>query len=587
MLVLVCLLALPAAAAEKYNNASQRVPGNSLAEKKLRWIWQHRKDFIHACAMSDCAKNEILKDILPQISKIVPSTTDDLLQFKSEKSNPGFFSSNLGETHRIAITGRTPGSAIYFNTDLITDLSLENMVALLFHEWTHHLGIADDAQRLPDQVGAAMAKDFTKNLFYSPYSGADNLQLLSAIFQFPVPKVSLEEKFFYKTFALLTDGENVFDTDLGRFDLYPACDGEGFSLAGQATQSPHWRDVGMVNGRREIRLSTIIVNACYKKKFLILADHHFARRGYRFDLVLDSNGRILDSSEESLSDALPADLEAVMTLELQSLKYSKNPVAVGDQLRLSAQVKSYTDLIPETCQFGIAQAGAPVQSGGYPTVQQLPDCNVKVVGPNLWEISTSLQIPPDMMAGEYFIRVIKVSGKGEPDTALIFMQEENGFQVKNANPTRALAVKSIEVGPGLTSITKFGPETVTNSYSYKPGQRIEVRVHVVSNSCINTKGISTYAMAGVNGRLQAIQNAGAFKDFPGYDMTQKCVDAGPGLKTLVLSFVVPKETQGHAVLGISLQELYLENETFQQIHWKASGKFDYMFIDQRLLEANR
>lgn len=566
---------------------SQEILGSSLPEKQIRWLWLHRKAFMQACAMTDCAQTEPVKSLWPQLNQVLTQTTDVQLQFKSEKSNPDFFSSNLGETHRIAITGREAGSPIYFNSDLLQDLSLENMVAIIFHELTHHLGVADDAKRLPDQVGALLAKSFMDNLLYAPFSGPDNFHLASAVFQFPVPKDSLQEKFFYQDFAFLTDGHLLFDTDLAKFLLTPACDQPGFSLAGQVTQTPHWRDLGADHDKRQVRLSMILVNACYKKDSLgQLSDYHYARRGYRFDLDLDSKGQILNSSQEALADAIQADIDYASTLELISVNYSKPQVTGGDDLQIKMQVKSYTDLQPQTCNFGISNQGAPLQGGGFPVAKETASCQVKVIGEDLWEISTSLKISSDMANGHYYPRIIKVVGTGKPNTALLMLPEKNGFEVINQNRTTAFSVQSIEINHELTPISQFGGQAVTNSYTYQSGQQIEIRIHTNSSSKVYIKGISTYTMSAVNNKLQAVQNSGSITDFTGFNMTQKTTDDGPQLKTIVLTFTVPERWQNYPLLGISLQQIYIENEAFQQINWNASGAWDYLFIDKRLSQAN-
>ena len=566
---------------------SVEISGSSLPEKQIRWLWHHRQDFIQACAMTNCAQAEPLKTILPKLSQIISHSTDDQLQFKSEQANPGFFSSNLGETHRIAITGRQAGSPIYFNSDLLQNLTLENMVALIFHELTHHLGIADDSQRLPDQVGALLAKDFTSNLFYSPYNGPDNFSLVSAVFQFPVPKDSLDEKFFFKDFAFLTDGNIFLDTDLAKFLLTSACDQPGFSLGGQVTQTPHWRDLGTINEKRQVRLTIILVNACYKTDSSgKLSDYHYARRGYRFDLDLDAKGLILKSSNEALADAFQADIDFASTLELISVNYSKPQVTAGDELQIKMQVKSYTDLIPQTCNFGISNEGAPLQGGGFPVAKETSSCQVKVIGDNLWEISTALKITADMPSGQYYPRILKVVGEGKPNTALLMLPEQNGFHVINNNVTTAFAVKSIEVNPQVTSVSKLGNQAITNSYMYRLGQPIEIRIHVNSSTNVYIKGIATYTLAAINNNLQAVQNSGGLTDFSDFKMTQTTLNEGPNLKTIVLTFTVPERWQNYPQLGLSLQQIYLEDDAFQQMIWKASGTWDYLFIDQRLVNAN-
>ncbi|MNT00637.1 hypothetical protein D3C72_1350760 [compost metagenome] len=332
----------------------------------------------------------------------------------------------------------------------------------------------------------------------------------------------------------------------------------------------------------------IVVNACFLKTSAgKLADYHYARRGYRFDIDIDKNGHLMRSSEEAYSDAHQADIDYASTLEFLSVKYSKPQVKVGETLQISMQVKSYTDLNPKTCNFGISSEGAPLQSGGYPVVNEIPGCKVKVVGENLWEISTSLKVPASMASGNYYPRAIKVVGEGTLNTAFLFLPEQNGFNVINDKITTAFSLKSIEVGPGVKPIAKFGAQAITNSFEYKQGQKIELRITVNSSTPVHVKALSTYTMSVVNNQLQALQNTASLEDYTGFNFKQKTLDAGPGLKTIVLTFTIPERFSNAMTFGMSIQGIFLEDDAFQQSIWKASGPWDYLFIDTRLMDSNR
>jgi|GEM_PF-7111971 hypothetical protein len=568
-------------------NPSQIIEGASLAEKQVRWVWAHRNDFIKACAMSDCIKQEPAKTLLPQLAKVADRTSTDQLQFKSERANPDFFSSNLGESHRIAMTSQKVGSDIYFNTDLIGSLSMENMVAILFHEWSHHLGLADDAQRLPDQLGAAIAKVFKANLRYTPFSTRNGFQLASGVFQFPMPKETLQEKFFFTNFGFFSDGETLLDTDFGNFSLVAGCDKQGYKIGGQASQTPRWRDAGMKNGVKQVRLSMIMVNACYLGSNGRLVDLQFDRRGYHFDIELDQQGRFQKTSQEFLADALAADLEFITTLELQELKYAKSPITVGEIQTIVLKVKSYTDLTPQVCDFGLSGENPAIQGGGYPSVTSVPNCKVKDLGNRVWEISVSFKISANTYAGKYFPRMIKVDGIGTVSSALLLLPEENGFEVINSNVTAKYSVKSVQITNGLKRISKFGAQAITNSYEFSRGQKIELQIVVNSSSPVRIKGLDTYTLANVNNELQAVHNSGSFKDFVGFNFKEKILNSGNGTYTIILEFTVPDRFNKTPIYGISIQGIFLEDEAFQQNYWKASGPFDYMFIEQSLVNSNR
>ncbi len=62
-----------------------------------------------------------------------------------ERDQPGFFDTAYGQAHRIAKTGLTPDTPIYFNTDLLYKsgqpaLDFQAITALLIHELGHQTG---------------------------------------------------------------------------------------------------------------------------------------------------------------------------------------------------------------------------------------------------------------------------------------------------------------------------------------------------------------------------------------------------------------------------------------------------------------
>ncbi|MGZ5278567.1 MAG: hypothetical protein ACXWC9_01410 [Pseudobdellovibrionaceae bacterium] len=201
------------------------IAGNSLNEKKAQWIWQLLPLVIKACrALPSCQMTTAENQILDQIISNLPYYGSDSLQFENESQNPGKFTSDQNEAHRIAVTGNIPQSKIFLNLDRLDTLGWSQMLAILGHETVHHAGIIDDENRLPDQIGAKLGRYFELNSIASSLEeqGHPEIQALyfgvsvpetTDYFQiFPVPTVSVHAK------TAVMDEQNIYDID--SFDSY-------------------------------------------------------------------------------------------------------------------------------------------------------------------------------------------------------------------------------------------------------------------------------------------------------------------------------------------------------------------------------
>lgn len=77
------------------------------------------------------------------------------VRFLSAKQSPQRFA-QAGQ-HRLAVTGNEVGDPIYVNLDHLASLRLDDMVALLVHEFGHHHKMRDDELRFLDQLGSKVA----------------------------------------------------------------------------------------------------------------------------------------------------------------------------------------------------------------------------------------------------------------------------------------------------------------------------------------------------------------------------------------------------------------------------------------------
>jgi hypothetical protein len=127
--------------------------GGGVAEKNITFAYINLAGYIDICLAS--ASCQLSAQELPVLQAIRGGLSSEYLNqnqiiFSSETAQPGFFF--LDGAIRVARTGSTVGSAIYYNRDLlypvgpsgnITPFSVADAVGSLVHEMGHHHGISD------------------------------------------------------------------------------------------------------------------------------------------------------------------------------------------------------------------------------------------------------------------------------------------------------------------------------------------------------------------------------------------------------------------------------------------------------------
>lgn len=124
--------------------------------QRVEFAWEKSRTYIKACLVSDeCGLSSDEAQLASQILANDPGYSAASLEFVAESDAQ--FSSVDGDAHRLMLTGLTPTSPIYINEDRIADIPVEILIGLFAHELIHHLGIVDDASRLPDLFGTRIA----------------------------------------------------------------------------------------------------------------------------------------------------------------------------------------------------------------------------------------------------------------------------------------------------------------------------------------------------------------------------------------------------------------------------------------------
>lgn len=124
--------------------------------RRVEFAWEKSRTYIKACLVSDeCGLSSDEVKLAFRILANDPGYSAASLEFVTE-SNAQFSSIN-GDAHRLMLTGLTPTSTIFINADRIADIPVETLIGLFAHELVHHLGVVDDASRLPDLFGTRIA----------------------------------------------------------------------------------------------------------------------------------------------------------------------------------------------------------------------------------------------------------------------------------------------------------------------------------------------------------------------------------------------------------------------------------------------
>lgn len=143
----ICILS-SSLAFGKGGNGDEVRNGGGLAENYLTFALKNLDHSLKLCFDSQrCATKAEDRKILLKIKEALPlEIKSNILKFASEKKNPGFFKIN-GIT-RLAITGNTVGSPIYYNLDMLykndeSQINYGQAVQSLIHELGHHHAVYD------------------------------------------------------------------------------------------------------------------------------------------------------------------------------------------------------------------------------------------------------------------------------------------------------------------------------------------------------------------------------------------------------------------------------------------------------------
>lgn len=176
------------------------IPTTSLAtpdketKARVEFAWEKARMYIETCLVSDeCGLSSDETKLAVKILANAANYSAASLEFVRESEVK--FSSVDGDVHRLMLTGLTPKSAIYINSDRISDIPVETMIGLFAHELVHHLGIVDDVSRIPDLFGTRIAS-IARRYIVPMNLGLSNTTAL--VFNYPQPTTIDFSKLFPK-----------------------------------------------------------------------------------------------------------------------------------------------------------------------------------------------------------------------------------------------------------------------------------------------------------------------------------------------------------------------------------------------------
>ncbi len=154
------------------DNGDEVRNGGGLAEQYLVHALSSLPKIIDRCLIqAACAQNPQDRVILKQIKATVAQEIEqDVLKFSSERERPGFFI--IDGYSRLAVTGNTVGSPIYYNLDLLyakneIRMNFGQAIQSLVHELGHHHGSTDHAAL--ELLGAEVRREAERMVSEAPF----------------------------------------------------------------------------------------------------------------------------------------------------------------------------------------------------------------------------------------------------------------------------------------------------------------------------------------------------------------------------------------------------------------------------------
>jgi hypothetical protein len=472
----------PLQAAPLLRDQLKEVEGQQIEEKLALWLWRHREMILRSCLTDTkiCGQNDGLMPQLNQLqTRVLPLAP--VPQFVHESDRPDLFRTSSQELHRVAVTGSAPGATIIFNRDRIEGLGLRELSSILFHEFTHQLGVKDESDRLPDQIGSRLATHLMAQILVSAADEfeAPDIQVVQFQNSFKDNYLPSDLNPPQANFAYLTDGETLIDADLSAFAAAPACNSQGQVAYTQKSYQGRWAFGKSDSGEPSLRFIALLKNLCGEpgalRGSLQIADRVFAlsfrlTSGHRLN-VSTLHGYLKEPTADEFFDLL-------RTLKLVSLEISSRAPRPGETLDLKAVVKP---LVPiraiQGCDIAFFETHWPLQKAEVPALETYAHCQAEMGSDGLVHIKASTLLPAGLMTGVYRPYVIHLKTDADPALYLFSATQTDGvFEIKN--PQAVKPVVASVTFPELQPLRRMQGQTMQDSAVFHLDQEFQVIVEV-------------------------------------------------------------------------------------------------------------
>ncbi len=583
----LCAIILAVAFAADANATSrEQIAGATQVEREIKWTWKYLKDIADSCLASTThCKDAEVRSVVVNLSAYLPAYESTeiekwgkLLNFIPEKD--GVFTSDGGEAHRLAITGYTKFSPVQINSDRM-NVALKSWVGILAHEATHHLGIKDDENRIPDRVGAELAAHFDKSIVVSSLTAFNRQDAYLLIMNLQSPRLSL---------AMFSTNEDTIDLETGSSPTMMICP-MGETPTRQVLNNPTWfvNHMKKSNGRVRIKAGGYVGVYCKRANGTVYPVQHplEAAMDLQYSSPLKMDTWQSETPKVVLTDAVfgasnqPYDViwGTNRTFVVSSMTHEKKVLSAGDTWKVSTKVTSLDGAVPQTCvAYFTAANWALWKQVSMSAFEQMQTCTVVKTGANQYQVDASFKMPMNMQSDEFYIDTIQFPTPTGDRFAKPHMPDF--VHVKGVTTPRAV-VESMKI-LGLQSASTYHGDAVTNSFKHTPNKTFKVE--------FTLKGDQTFSEVGFDLDMHGRQGGmdvpffvnGPVADFPQFYKSASITKI-PGGSKIVVEVFMPQNFMGFEIMMMKISRMMVRTSDFSWAEIENLDKLSELVVNENHL----
>lgn len=442
--------------------AYEEMPGENVREREIRWAWKHLPAFLDQCRFStDCALTPEQMVFAAKIAANSAHYSHASLQFKSEVE--GGFTTSAGEIERMALTGSTPDSPIVINRDRYAaaggrSLGVAFWMGLLTHEAVHHLGIPDDSQRIPDQLGAAIraAVERLSSRVQFP-EGEEQVELFILNPPTPLTAAALDaypEGMLFR--AMLIDGQIVVDeAAIGSIrETMEFCGGK--TLVKLSASPDSAKVIPAPGGGIRAKVVFNGQSGCLDRgtgkswgdEVFLLHLFGLSENGGRYSIDLNQEMNWGQAANSEGSGAF--ERGEILALQVPAT------AAAGSTLTMSARIRWQGRFEVVGCSAFLTSPDWPQDAQAQTTIVEPETCSIKPAGDGVYDVRLTHPLDADAPALtlllQNFCLLIKTT---DGDCIPAYPVRETAIQITRASPSTPLQLSGARFETGRDGQTDF------------------------------------------------------------------------------------------------------------------------------------